>query len=57
MTDRHLLALVLRHTGENLSQAARLLGITRATLRAKIQATGLGAVPAETGPPADAADE
>ena len=41
LTDRHLLGLVLRHTGGNLSQASRLLGITRATLRAKLAANGL----------------
>jgi two-component system, NtrC family, nitrogen regulation response regulator GlnG len=41
LADRHLLAHVLRHTGGNLSQAARLLGITRATLRAKLAALRL----------------
>ena len=41
LTDRHLLALVLRHAGGNLSRAARALGITRATLRAKLAALGL----------------
>ncbi len=41
LTDRHLLALVLRHTGGNLSQAARTLGMTRATLRAKLVALDL----------------
>jgi two-component system nitrogen regulation response regulator GlnG len=43
LTDRHLLALVLRHTGGNLSQASRLLGITRATLRTKLATLGLAA--------------
>jgi two-component system nitrogen regulation response regulator GlnG len=43
LTERHLLGLVLRHTGGNLSQASRLLGITRATLRAKLAALGLTA--------------
>jgi two-component system nitrogen regulation response regulator GlnG len=43
LTDRHLLTLVLEHTGGNLSQASRLLGITRATLRAKLHALGLSA--------------
>ena len=43
LTDRHLFALVLRHTGGNLSQASRLLGITRATLRAKLAALGMRA--------------
>ncbi len=41
LTDEHLLAEVLRHTGGNLSQAARLLGITRATLRTKLHALGI----------------
>lgn len=41
LTDRRLLSLVLEHTGGNLSQAARCLGITRATLRAKLQSVGL----------------
>jgi two-component system nitrogen regulation response regulator GlnG len=43
LTDRHVLGLVLRHTEGNLSQAARLLGITRATLRTKLSALGLAA--------------
>jgi two-component system nitrogen regulation response regulator GlnG len=43
LTDRHLLGLVLRHTGGNLSRAARILGITRATLRAKLAALGMTA--------------
>ena len=43
LTDRHLLALVLRHTGGNLSRAAAALGITRATLRSKLAALGLKA--------------
>jgi two-component system nitrogen regulation response regulator GlnG len=41
LTDKHLLAEVLRHTGGNLSQASRLLGITRATLRTKLNALGI----------------
>jgi two-component system, NtrC family, nitrogen regulation response regulator GlnG len=41
LTDRHLLALVLRRTGGNLSRASRALGITRATLRAKLAALGM----------------
>lgn len=43
LTDRHLLTLVLRHTSGNLSQAARTLGITRATLRTKLATLGLSA--------------
>lgn len=41
LTDRRLFARVLRHTRGNLSQAAKILGIHRATLRAKIEALGL----------------
>jgi two-component system, NtrC family, nitrogen regulation response regulator GlnG len=41
LTDKHLLEEVLRHTGGNLSQAARFLGITRATLRTKLNALGI----------------
>lgn len=40
-TERHLLTLVLQHTGGNLSRAARILGITRATLRSKLSAVGV----------------
>ena len=40
-TERHLLIEVLRHTGNNQSQAARILGITRATLRTKLSSLGL----------------
>lgn len=43
VTDRHLLKLVLEHAAGNLSKAARILGITRATLRTKLQALGLSA--------------
>ena len=45
VTDRHLLKLVLENTGGNLSKAARILGITRATLRTKVQTLGLSADP------------
>jgi nitrogen regulation protein NR(I) len=41
LTDRHLLTELLRHTGGNLSKAARILGITRATLRTKLNALGI----------------
>jgi two-component system nitrogen regulation response regulator GlnG len=41
LTDKYLLSEVLRHTGGNLSQAARVLGITRATLRTKLHALGI----------------
>lgn len=43
ITDRHLFQLVLDHAGGNISKAARILGITRATLRTKLQALGLAA--------------
>jgi two-component system nitrogen regulation response regulator GlnG len=54
LTERHLLALVLRHTGGNLSQAARTLGITRATLRTRLASLGLAA---ERPGPTDSADD
>ncbi len=41
VTDKHLLTEALHYTGGNLSQAARLLGITRATLRTKLNALGI----------------
>jgi nitrogen regulation protein NR(I) len=41
LADKHLFTEVLRHTGGNLSQASRLLGITRATLRTKLHALGI----------------
>jgi DNA-binding protein Fis len=36
-TESKLLDLVLRHTGGNQAHAARLLGMTRASLRKKIK--------------------
>jgi two-component system nitrogen regulation response regulator GlnG len=47
-TDRFLFRRVLRHTGGNLSQAARILGIHRSTLRARIEALGLTSLEAPT---------
>jgi DNA-binding NtrC family response regulator len=41
-TDRKLLSRVLGYTGGNQAQAARILGITRASLRKKLRALGLG---------------
>jgi two-component system nitrogen regulation response regulator GlnG len=41
LTERHLLVELLRHTGGNQSQAARILGINRATLRSKLAALGI----------------
>jgi nitrogen regulation protein NR(I) len=53
LIDRHLLAELLRHTGGNLSQASRILGITRATLRTKLNALGLATErPGPSGEPA-----
>jgi two-component system nitrogen regulation response regulator GlnG len=39
--DRLLLRLALRHTGGNQAQAARMLGISRQTLRSKTRELGL----------------
>lgn len=41
LLEQILLPEVLRHTGGNLSQAARILGITRPTLRTKLADSGL----------------
>ncbi len=41
LTDRQLLTHVLRHTRNNLSQAARILGINRSTLRSKLAGLGI----------------
>ncbi len=41
LTERHLFTEVLRHTGGNQSQAAKALGITRGTLRARLTALGI----------------
>lgn len=42
-TERKLFARVLRHTGGNQAHAARLLGITRASLRKKLRIYGMTA--------------
>jgi two-component system nitrogen regulation response regulator GlnG len=47
--DRLLLRLVLRHTRGNQAQAARLLGISRQTLRARARELGLLTGPAAEG--------
>jgi nitrogen regulation protein NR(I) len=58
--DRALLTAVLDHARGNQSQASELLGISRTTLRAKLQALGLGVEkqlrPAEGGSGAIAAE-
>jgi two-component system nitrogen regulation response regulator GlnG len=41
--ERQLFQEVLQHTGGNLTQAARILGITRATLRTKLAALNMAA--------------
>jgi nitrogen regulation protein NR(I) len=41
LAERQLLAHVLRRTGNNLSQAARVLGINRATLRTRLGQLGM----------------
>src|SRR5262249_52596188 len=40
--DRLMLRLTLRHTNGNQAQAARVLGISRQTLRSKVRELGLG---------------
>lgn len=47
--ERVLLAEVLRHTGGNQSQASRLLGITRQTLRNRLAALGMAGKGGEEG--------
>ena len=39
--ERHLFLQVLRHTDNNLTQAAQILGISRTTLLTKLTALGL----------------
>jgi two-component system nitrogen regulation response regulator GlnG len=41
LMERYLLTRVLRHTGGNQLQAAKILGITRGSLRTKIRALGI----------------
>ena len=41
LAERHLLAHVLRYTADNLSRAARILGINRATLRTRLGQLGI----------------
>jgi DNA-binding NtrC family response regulator len=48
ITDRHLLSEVLRHTKGNLSQAAKVLGIARSTLRTKLEALSVEFDPADS---------
>ena len=44
--ERPLLEIVLEHTGGNQTHAARILGISRGTLRARLTRLGLAARPA-----------
>ncbi len=39
--EQPLFAVVMKHTGGNQTQAARMLGISRATLRKKLRRYGL----------------
>jgi DNA-binding protein Fis len=41
LVERPLVLQVLHHTGGNQSQAARILGLTRKTLRAKFDSLGI----------------
>jgi DNA-binding NtrC family response regulator len=41
LVERHLVIQVLRHTAGNQSQTARILGMTRKTLRAKLDSLGI----------------
>ena len=41
LTERHLFTRVLGHAGGNLSLAARILGINRRTLRARLKDLGI----------------
>jgi DNA-binding NtrC family response regulator len=41
LTERYLFAEVLAHTGGNLTQAAKVLGINRGTLRARLEDLGV----------------
>jgi two-component system nitrogen regulation response regulator GlnG len=41
VTERLLVAEVLKHTGGNLTQAAKVLGINRGTLRSKLEGLGI----------------
>jgi DNA-binding NtrC family response regulator len=60
MMERYVVTRVLRHTGGNQSQAAKLLGITRGSLRNKIRSLGISlgtTVRFDEEPIADADDE
>lgn len=46
-TERKVFARVLRHTGGNQAHAARLLGITRASLRKKLRMYSMAARPSD----------
>jgi two-component system nitrogen regulation response regulator GlnG len=41
LTEAHLLRQLLHHTGGNISQTAKIMGINRSTLRGRIEALGL----------------
>jgi len=41
LMERQLLTAILRHTQGNQVQAARILGITRGSLRTKIRSLGI----------------
>jgi len=45
LIDRHLITQVLQHTGNRLTQTARILGMNRSTLRTKMTALGITVEP------------
>ncbi len=42
LAEQKIFAKVLEHTDGNLTQAAKRLGITRTTLRTRLEALGMG---------------
>ena len=53
--ERSLVTRVLRHTGGNQLQAAKILGITRGSLRTKVRTLGI-TIERSVSPPEDQPD-